>query len=77
MVGVGLGGAGPAVVVAGAGPRARHAVALLVVHRPPDEPAFRIGGHGGSLASHAVARRLVARRAHARGPAAPGGGVSR
>jgi len=69
-VGVSL-GAGPAVVVAGTAARARHAVALLVMYPPPDP--FRIGRHGGSPCSLAEATHLVARRAHAHGPAAPSG----
>lgn len=76
-VGVGL-GAGPAVVVAGTAARARHTVALLVMY--PSMDPFRIGRHGGSPYSfmRAKAPHLVARRAHAHRPAAPGGsGVSR
>jgi hypothetical protein len=66
--------AGPAVVVAGAAARARHAVAPLVLH-PPGTYGMLVDRHGGGLAE--IRRRLVPRRARAHGPTAPGAGVGR
>jgi hypothetical protein len=66
--------AGPAVVVAGAAARARHAVAPLVLH-PPGTYGMIVDRHGGGLAE--IRRRLVPRRARAHGPTAPGAGVGR
>lgn len=66
--------AGPAVVVAGAAARARHAVAPLVLH-PPGPYGMIVDRHGRGLAE--IRRRLVPRRARAHGPTAPGAGVGR